>query len=70
MARRRNTADPDVGPGASVWATHAARELLFELAAAERRPTKVILERAVNLYADHSEDWRAWVKQQRKKVAA
>jgi hypothetical protein len=67
---RKPSPDQEFGPGASVWATLDARDLLFDLAKAEERSVKVVLRRALHDYAARSEDFQAWLKLQKQRPKA
>ena len=59
---RKVSPDQEFGPGASIWATIDARDLLFDLAKAEERSVKITLRRALIAYAAASEEYAAWIK--------
>lgn len=67
---RRPSPDQLLGPGASIWATTDARDLLFELAEAEERSVKATLRRALLAYADASGDYKRWLAKQTRAKAA
>jgi hypothetical protein len=48
--------------GTSVWVATAIHELIGEVAASEERATQTVLRRAIQAYADASEDYQRWLK--------
>jgi hypothetical protein len=50
--------EPYAGKGQSVWMWDEDHELLFALRRVEGRSTKVVLHRALELYAAQSVEWQ------------